>query len=214
MVLGTKLGSRAKIEALKKQLAQERARLKEARQHIVNLLGEKRVAEVVVLDQTAGGDGGQELKLKFLEYAADGRALAPRIITVSGEEVYFDALVILFKPEDVMQDKAASIHLFRRVFTDKTRPEEGETLSRLDTLDIPEAYRSPDLPVDVQQKAWEDLRQLVEDENYRTRRGVRTVFGQAVYKKLQKGIIYTLKVQNNGGLLIEEKPVPEILREP
>lgn len=207
-----KMSTQRDMERMRQQLEEERKKLAEARRRLAALLGEKRVAEVVVLDKTSDEAGVAQVRIKFLEYAADGRALEPRTITLSGDEVYFDALVILFQPEDVMEERAASIHLFRRVFTDKTQPDKGFALSRIDSPEIPEAYRQPDLPMETQIKVWEEIRQLVTDENYRQRRNVRTVFGQAVYKKLEKGRIYTLSIQNNGGLLIEDKPIPEILK--
>jgi hypothetical protein len=212
LVVNYKMGTRAKLEAMRKQLEEERRNLQMARRHIVNLLGERRAAEVVVLERTVDEAGEAQLRLKFLEYASGGKALPAQTLVVSGEDVYFDAAVVLFEPKDVMEGKRSSLYVFHRVFTDKTRPDSGLELSRLDSQEIPPAYRAEDIPLAAQQKAWDEVRRLLEDENFRARRGVRAVFGQAVHKKLEQNVIYTLSIQDNGGLLIEEKPFPEILK--
>ena len=206
------LHNQSRLRKLQKDLQLQKKKLKEARKHITNLLGEKRVAEIVVLDQKMDESGTPVSKIRFLEYSASGTALKPpKEITVSGAEVYFDAVIIMFEKEPVMQGKAASIHLFRRIFTDTTKPEKGYRLWNSGGDEIPEAYRSPEIPLEIQNVAWGEIRRILTNETYRKEKGVRTIFGQAVSKKLHKGRIYTLRIQSNGGLLMEQKAVPAIL---
>jgi len=176
-----------------------------------NAVGERRAAEVVLLDQNRSADGRLISRLKFLEYSAHGQAMKPRTITVEGNEVYFDALILQFSPEAVQEGKAQSLYLFRRVFTDKTRPDEGIQLFN-PKAGIPDNLRSDEIPVASQLSLWREFQRCIEDPAYAETKNVRAVFGQAVYKRPRKNHLYRLHIQNNGGLIIEEKPFPAIFK--
>ncbi len=206
--------ARKKAEAaLKETQAKMAAMKKKYEQYLVNLLGERRAAEVIVLAQNRDADGRLWTKLRFMEYAADGTPLEPQTFTVPGDEVYFDALVMQFKPERVKEGKAKSLYLFRRVFTDKTRPDMGAKIVELDPdAGPPKNYQSQEIPRKPQEEVWAQFRRCLADKEYAKKLGVRAIFGQATYKTLRKGYLYVLTIQDNGGLIIEEKPLPKILR--
>lgn len=205
---------RRKLEA---QLAQQRRDLEKARRYIANLLGESRVAEFKVLEKTPNEDGSSNLKIRFVELAPGGAELKPRTFTLKGGEVYFDAVVIMFDSDQVMRGDARSLHLFRRVFTDKIKPEDGFVLWKEGADDIPEIYRAPDVPIDIQRRLWKNIVLILTDKTFREQKGVRTVFGLAASVKAQSGVTYRINLQNNGGLVLEEKktaPAAESRPEP
>lgn len=205
----------AKAEAVVKQTQQQMEKMKdEYETYLTNLLGERRAAEVRVLAQDRDEDGRTWTKLKFLEYGADGSAMAPKVFTVPGVEVYFDALVMQFQADRVKEGKAKSLYLFRRVFTDKTRPDMGCKIFEFDdSPDVPQNYAKAELPIEPQREVWERFQKCIADKAYAEALGVRTVFGQATYKTLRKNHLYVLTIQDNGGLIIEEKPFAAILRD-
>ena len=207
-----------KTEDAERRAAEAERREREARQkyeaYLQNLVGERRAAEVIVLDQKTDEHGDVETKLKFLEYSTGGKTeLSPKVLTVKGDEVYFDALVMQFEKGQVKEGKARSLYLFRRIFTDKTQPEKGFQLLAQEGDDpVPKDYVSQEIPGTAQQVVWEEFRKCIRDPKYAEEKRVRTIFGQAVYKRLEKDNIYRLTIQNDGGLVIEEKPYPPILR--
>ena len=207
----------AKEEAearLKKTQAKMAAMEKQYKTYLSNLLGERRAAEVIVLAQDRDEDGRLWTKLKFMEYGVDGNPMAPKVFTMPGDEVYFDALVMQFDAEKVEKGKAKSLYLFRRVFTDKTRPDMGGKIFEFDgEPDVPRNYEAEEVPIEAQREVWARFQRCIADKAYAEEQGVRTIFGQATYKTLRKDNIYTLKIQDNGGLILEERGMPAILRE-
>ncbi len=205
-------------QAAEQQLTKTKAKMAkmktEYEKYLTNLLGERRAAEVIVLAQDRDKDGRLWTKIKFMEYAADGTPMDAKTFTVRGDEVYFDALVMQFTPEAVKEGKAKSLYLFRRVFTDKTRPDMGAKVFDLDEANpVPKNYEKAEVPIEAQRAVWERFRKCMADPEYAASQGVRSIFGQATYKTLRKNKLYTLTIQDNGGLIIEEKPLPKILQD-
>jgi len=202
---------RAEVRRLEAELKREKELRVLYEGYLTNVLGERKAAEVVVLEQAQRPEGPWT-KLRFLEYAADEKPLTPKTFEVVGNEIYFDALVLQFQPEAVEKGEAKSLLVFRRLFSDRMKPEEGLSLCLFDGPP-PDILSRPEVPVKVQSAVWDEFRRCAYDKPYAEKRKVRALYGQAVYKPLRKGILYTLRIQNNGGLLIEESPVPAILRE-
>ena len=207
-------GYQARKMVRKERKARQEAEAKAAlyETHLTNILGERRAAEVVVEEQTTDQDGRLWTKLKFMEYGADGNPMEPKVFTVPGSEVYFDALGMQFTAEQVKAGKTKSLYLFRRVFTDETRPDMGARIFEVDD-DVPGNYESAEVPADTQRQVWARFQRWIADEEYAKSQGVRTIFGQATYRALRKGRMYRLTIQDNGGLIIEDQPLPKILRE-
>lgn len=178
--------------------------------YLVSVLGERRAAEVTVLDSGTDKDGTPWRKIRFVEFGSDGKPLQTREVTIKGDEIYFDAMVMVFQPESVEEGKTKSLYLFRRIFSNVIPPEKGVSLfsqemEALTKLDNPELCRAA-------RRVWREFQRCLQDREYRQRKGVRTIFGQAVYQKLRKGYLYTLLIQNNGGIIMEERPIPEVFK--
>jgi len=73
-------------------------------------------------------------RVRFTELDSQGDIVGePRELTLEGDEVYVDALVIKFEDNFVTAGdalKGKALLLFRRVFTDRRRPAEGDVLDR------------------------------------------------------------------------------------
>src|SRR5262249_10213165 len=94
----------------------------------------ERRARLVVLDQAPGPEGHPRTRVRFTELDSQGDPVGePRELTLDGDEVYVDTLVIKFEDDFVMAGdalKGKALLLFRRIFTDRRRPAEGEVLDK------------------------------------------------------------------------------------
>ena len=126
----------APSRALQRQLAERDAQiraLKERNQALeaaVRLLRyTERRARLVVLDQAPGPEGHPRTRVRFTELDPQGDPVGePRELSLDGDEVYVDALVIKFDDTFVMAGdalKGKALLLFRRIFTDRRRPAEA-----------------------------------------------------------------------------------------
>jgi len=175
--------------------------------YLYNLLGEQRVAEVCILEQQRPPDEPTRTTLRFQEFRHNGQPLSPLIITLPGEEVYIDAFVTIFESDAVKSGQAKSLYLFRRVFTEQIAPQVGVPLYRSEGPGdgIPQPYVHQGIDRTAQRRVWGHLWRLIEDTAYAETQRVRAKFGQAVYARVEAGRCYTVTLQNQGGLLLNER---------
>jgi hypothetical protein len=199
--------------------------MREQQRHIANLkmiveqmTRDVRMAEVMVIDQSPG-----TTVFRFVEVDENQKAIgAPKTFTVQGDEVYFDTLVIKFEDNfksgdelPLKQEKVApellnkSIILFRRVFSDKQKPEEGTPIDPSDSP--PNVYRPKGEVTPFEIKLWQEFWQLANDPKLAKERGVRAAHGQAVSMKLQKGKFYILERRLSGDLTIRPVDLPAVV---
>src|SRR5688500_10431584 len=102
----------------------------ELQQIVRRLSDERRVAEVLVTDQTEV-DGILRTTLLFVEYAKDGSSLPPKSFTIEGKTAHIDALVIKFERDFLKQDdplRGHSIALFTKLYGEEQSPASAETI--------------------------------------------------------------------------------------
>jgi hypothetical protein len=161
----------------------------------------ERRARLVVLDQERDPAG----HVRFTELDAQGDIVGePRELTLEGDEVYVDALVIKFEDNfitagDALKGKA--LLLFRRVFTDRRRPAEGDVLDR--EGQIPQSYAAERAPTSFERELWARFWELANDPEEAKRRGVRALHGEAVSTRLRKDRTYTITLRSTGELTIQ-----------
>src|SRR5687768_863686 len=91
---------------------------------------ERRVARVVVLEQTPAKPGGRATtRARFEEVDGAGNPIGvPKEITIDGDVLYVDAWVVKFEDVFVEQGdplRSASLVLFRRLFGEHQAPSDG-----------------------------------------------------------------------------------------
>src|SRR5438270_7687574 len=113
------------------QLERDKAKLQEEKQRlqtaVERLCAEKRVAEVLVTEQSQV-EGKLRTTLLFVEYARDGSPLPAKTFTINGNAAHIDAMVIKFDRGLVATDDALrghSVALFHRLFADDQPPDDG-----------------------------------------------------------------------------------------
>ena len=183
------------------------AEIRRLQEQIVRLETERRVAQVVVVEQRGG-----RTRFRFAETAPD-RAPVSREFEIEGEVAYFDALVVRFdaaftKLGDSTRGK--SLYLFRRVFGEHQAPVKGFPLDPFDKLGVPAAYRLHQIPSAFEREIWRDFWDLALNPKVSGEKGIRVLQGQAVYTKLVPGKIYHLTIQDAGGLSIQVEEAPAL----
>ena len=185
-------------------------------QVVERLSAETRIAQVIVKEQSVNPETGiLETTIKFVENARNGSPLPPQYFKVQGDVIYFDAFVMKFTTEYVEIGEALrgkSICLFRRIFGEHQAPEQGFLVDGSgSSKDIPDLYRVGDEPSQFEIDLWKRFWEYAGNPETARGIGVRVAQGEAVYTRFQKGSIYTITIEHDGGINIMTEPVPEIL---
>ena len=168
----------------------------------------ERRARIVVLDQGPGAEGHLTTRIRFSELDPQGDLIGePRELTLEGDEVYVDALVVKFEDTFVTAGdalKGKALLLFRRIFSDRRRPADGHVLDREGQM--PQAYAAERAPTAFERELWARFWELANDPEEAKRRGVRALHGEAVSTRLRKDRVYAITLRSTGELTIQPTP--------
>lgn len=187
-----------------KQKDEENARLKKEKEElegfVKNLERTERRANLWIDDQQTTPDGHITTICKFVELDKDGNPLRQaENISLDGDEIYVDALVLKHLDQHVkngepLKDKAVMI--FRRLFSNKLKPDEGYALDV--EGQAPLAYAAGHAPSDYEKGIWKDFWNIATDPNLRKKHDIRAAQGTAVYQKVKKGEYYLIELRSTG----------------
>jgi hypothetical protein len=196
---------------------QGRREVEVLKQIVSRLTAEERVAEVAVQDITEDAEGRmQKIHLKIVEIASGSQPLEPVYCDFSVNDViHFEALVIRLNDELIMDGEGKSIHLFRRAFAldDDGNTYESCVINR--PREIPGGYKldsTDPKALEVERRYWSKFWDYALDEKQRKRAGVKTAQIEAPATRFVKDKYYRIYLEHDGGLRIEAKPVPEVLK--
>lgn len=186
------------------KLLTENRQLKQA---ITNLSEETQIGYAKVISQEVR-KGKLFTQLLFVETQPND-PLAPVLkkeFTIEGDVVHFDALIVTFGQQLVMDGRERAIYLWRRVYGETSPPYEGQPIQEPGTE--PKRYQQIGERLSVQERGlfWNGIWELANDPNRLQELGVRAVYGNVVYQKLQPGLIYVFKIDNTGKLYPEVVP--------
>lgn len=201
-------GEADRLRKENEQLERQKFELQRA---VQRLSSEDRVAEVRVVDQVRTGESvngqpatGDTTTIEFIEIDRQGHPLPSKRFVVSDRVIHFDALVIKFEQEDVASGDALrgkSLALFRRIYGDRQQPAEGFPVDP--EGDVPSVYRVQPDPSPLERQLWAGFWDYARNPVLAARDRVRIAQGESVYQPMLKGDIWTLTLQNNGGLNIK-----------
>lgn len=179
---------------------------------IDRLSADSRIAEVIVTKTETDQQTGKTLTtIKFVEYDAKQQPLPPKYFTFSGNIIQFQSLVIRFDDYYVKTGhplKGKSAYLFMKAFSLQDKQPEVFEITPLN--EIPEGYKVSGTR--FEKKLWEKFWQYALDPNFAKSVGIKNAQIEAPGTKFVPGIIYTIKIEHDGGMRIDAKPVPQILR--
>ncbi len=198
--------------ALQRQVAERDAQIRtlternQALEAAVRLLRyTERRARLVVLEQGPGPEGQVRTRVRFTELDSQGGSVGEsRELVLDGEEVYVDALVVKFEDTFVTAGdalKGKALLLFRRIFTDRRRPADGDVLDREGQM--PQSYAAERAPTAFERELWARFWELANNPEEAQKRGVRALHGEAVSTRLRKDRDYTITLRSTGELTIQ-----------
>jgi hypothetical protein len=189
-----------------RQLLTENKQLKQA---ITNLTAEEQIGYAKVVRQETR-DGKLFTTLRFVETDRDDklRKILEKEYTIEGDIVHFDALIVKFGSQMVLDGKARAMYLWRRVYGEKMSPEQGFAIEQLGQ----EPARYEDmlklLPVQYRKLFWEHIWDLADNPESLRQYGIEAVYGNAVYTRLRLGVIYVFQITSSGQ--VYPQVVPEL----
>lgn len=181
---------------------------------VERLTADSRIAEVLVADvKYEPGLRKSLTTIKFLEYDAKGQPLAPRYFTFLGNVIQFQSLVIRFNDDLVKKGeplRGKSAYLFWKVFILDGKNTQEYTIT--DTYAVPEGYRVSKPGDRFENELWEKFWEYGLDPEKAGKRGIKNAQIEAPGTKFVPGMLYTIKIEHDGGMRIDAKKIPEILK--
>lgn len=182
----------------------ENKKLKEA---ISTLTTEEQIGYAKVLEQKSR-DGRLYTRLRFVETARGNplKTVLQKEVEIEGDIVHFDALIVSFSGQAVIDGKDRSLYLWRRVYGDNQAPSAGFEIEEPGVEPARYAGLLSRLRLKDQQMFWNAIWDLANDPEALEKHGIKAVYGNAVYKKLRPGLIYVFKISPTGQLIPETVP--------
>ncbi|MDP2875013.1 MAG: hypothetical protein Q8O00_02440 [Holophaga sp.] len=170
----------------------------------------ERRAQLEVLSQTKDAMGETINTLRFTELDSQGAVVGEqRLIEIKGDEVYVDTLVIKFEDHFVEAGdplKGKSLLLFRRLFTNRVKPDDGYVLDK--TGLPPGIYTARAAASPFERDLWARFWTVANSETLAQQAGVKAIHGQAVYGKLLPNMVYTLLMRSTGETMLPPPKPP------
>ena len=190
-------------------------REKMLRQIVERLSAETRVADVLVT-KSEYDETTKKIRttIKFLEYDAKDKPLEPKYFTFSGNLIQFQSLVVRFQDKFIRAGdrlRGKSAYLFMKAFVLDGANTQEFLITNADS--IPAGYRVAGEANEFEKKLWKDFWSYALDPGKRDRAGVKNAQIEAPGSMFLPGSIYTLRIEHDGGIRIDARPVPEILQE-
>jgi len=184
------------------------------RQIIARLEADSRVAEVLVTGVNySEAEQKTYTTIKFLEYDSKGKPLGPEYFTFSGNIIQFQSLVVRFDDMLIRQAdrlKGRSVYLFWKIFMLDGKNTQEYDITKVNA--VPEGYKidGPDNPVEV--RFWARFWEYALDPAVARGEGVKNAQIEAPGTMFVPGILYTIRIEHDGGLRIDAVPLANILR--
>jgi hypothetical protein len=180
---------------------------KRLKQAISTLTTEEQIGYAKVVRQEVR-DGALYTTVRFVETARGNplKTVLEKEYEVAGDIIYFDALIVTFSDQAVMDGKERSLYLWRRVYGERQSPADGFAIEEKGAAPARYADLLGRLRVKERKIFWSAIWDLANDPEALRRHGIKAVYGNAVYKKLRPGLIYVFKISPSGQLYPETVP--------
>ncbi len=181
---------------------------------IERLSAETRIAEVLVTEVKTDPKLNKAFTtIKFLEYDTRNNPLPPRYFTFSGNIIQFQSLVIRFddfyvKTADRLRGKSA--YIFLKAFALTSPGLEEFEITRVN--EIPCGYAVTGGRNDFEKKLWRKFWEYAFEPRQSKRAGVKNAQIEAPGTRFLPGLLYTIKIEHDGGMRIDAQNLPGILK--
>jgi hypothetical protein len=150
-----------------------------------------------------------KISISFFDYAKQGFVNEKQRILLKGNDIYFDAIVLNFEYSEITSGTTKNIVLPYRVFSDLIPQEIGVPLAIKDENGVPLIFKRDSTEIygmtgeKYNQRLKEIMEYITNPEKARLA-GIRSVYGNAVHKKVKANDVLTIWVEQTGGLVIKE----------
>jgi hypothetical protein len=186
------------------ELLTENRQLKQA---ITNLTDEDQIGYAKVISQRRE-DGRLLTTVRFVETARHDKTVRvlQKEYTIEGDVIHFDALIVTFGDQMVMDGKSRALYLWRRIYGESMAPQDGHPIEEPGAE--PKRYQGllDALPIEHRQLFWTEIWDLANDLDKLRRHDIKAIYGNAIYRKLREGLIYVFKIRPTGELSVEVVP--------
>jgi hypothetical protein len=180
---------------------------KELKRAVTSLTAEDQIGYAKVISQRTE-QGQLFTTIKFVETARDNKLekIIEKEYTVQGDIVHFDALIVKFSDKMVLDGKAKSLYLWRRIYGEKTAPDQGFAIEQQGGE--PERYRDILAKLHIRERKlfWENIWSLANDNEKLRDHGITAIYGNVVYSRVRPGLIYVFKISATGQVWPEVVP--------
>jgi len=184
------------------------------RKIIERLTADSRIAEVLVTQVKSDPRTKKAYTtIKFLEYDTKLNPLPPKYFTFSGNIIQFQSMVIRFDDFYVKKAhplKGKSAYLFMKVFTFTDKGAEVFQINQVS--EIPAGYQVEGSRNSFEKRLWEKFWQYALQPKEAKKIGIKNAQIEAPGTKFIPGMLYTIKIEHNGGMRIDTQPLPGILK--
>ncbi|MCE5341623.1 MAG: hypothetical protein LLF92_10955 [Planctomycetaceae bacterium] len=183
---------------------------KTLKKSITNLTEESKIGYAKVVGQTKD-EKGKILKttLRFVETARDNELekVLEREYTIEGDIVHFDALIVKFSDNMVMDGRKRSLYLWRRIYGEKMTPDSGFPIEDFGSPSKRYNEIFKELSLKDRQIFWSAIWDLANNPDQLAEYGITAIYGSVTYTQLRKGLIYIFRITPTG--LLYPEVIPE-----
>jgi hypothetical protein len=181
---------------------------KQLKQALTNLTTEDQIGYAKVISQRTDENGRVLTTLRFVETSRDDKTktILQKEYTIEGDIVHFDALIVTFSDQMVIDGKSRALYLWRRVYGESMAPDSGYTIEEPNSE--PKRYSGlfESLPLEDRRLFWSGIWDLANDPEALQQHGIKAIYGSVIYHKLREGLIYVFKISPSGQLYPEVVP--------
>jgi len=180
---------------------------KKLKQSLATLTHEDQIGYAKVIGQETR-DGKLVTAIRFVETARDDRlkVVLEKEVEIEGDTVHFDALVVTFSDQAVIDGKERSLYLWRRIYGEDQAPAAGFAIEEEGVAPARYTDLLGRLRLRDRELFWSAIWELANDPEALAQYGIKAVYGNAVYKKLRPGLIYVFKISPSGQVYPETVP--------
>lgn len=125
---------------------------------------------------------------------------------IEGDVAHFDMLIVRFDNQLVMDGRERAIGLWRRIYGEKMRPEDGFVIQPEGKEPAAYATLCQKLSLRDRRVFWEEVWSLSNQPKRLESLGIRAVYGNVVYRQMRPGLIYVFKLSSTGAFWAEIIP--------
>lgn len=184
------------------------------RKVVARFQADSRIAEVLVTNVHFDEQNQKTATtIKFLEYDAEGKPLAPRYFTFPGNIIQFQSLVIRFDDFFIASGhplKGRSAYIFWKVFMLDGSNTTEYVLTPLS--EIPQGYKLPGSSTKAEKKLWKKFWSYALNTAIAKKEGIKNAQIEAPGTTFIPGVLYTIRIEHDGGMRIDVQELPTIVR--